>query len=482
VTKQAEPGRPPAHDLSAFDLSKRSPEQLAQSFARWKAQRKRPPEPARPTPLQARMDAASGVATAPDASPDEAPRSAPSKRGKLVEYSATFSALLAAGSEPTVSRAEPPAFLARPAPARSGSSGRRLKAMSVLAGAASVLALAVGALLELSDGAQPTEAKPEVAQIQTRQMPVTAPIAAAATKAPDVAWTLQRTVDLALMKAGTAQAATPPAELQTLQTASKVASSSAKPIAPKPTPQPAAPESAQFVAKPFIPSETAAPAPPLAVVIRSGDPRPDALFQLGRDKSTGGAAAVSDRAASGGKPPEATGAQGGVEVRSPSARTATPGAGKVANGGSADPRGEGSGGRVGPAVSRGTAGDGDAAPDAEDGGGDTGANDGGSADAGGDTGSADTGSSDAGSGDADSSDAGSGDGDSGASDSGASGSDDAGGSSDAGSGDDESGSTDGEDGNSGAMGGALGAVGDALGGALGGGKGNPDSNDKDQRN
>ena len=50
VTDQTEPGRQPADDLAAFDVSKRTPEQIALSFARWKEQRKRPqqgPAPAR---------------------------------------------------------------------------------------------------------------------------------------------------------------------------------------------------------------------------------------------------------------------------------------------------------------------------------------------------------------------------------------------------------------------------------------------------
>jgi hypothetical protein len=50
--------------------------------------------------------------------------------------------------------------------------------------------------------------------------------------------------------------------------------------------------------------------------------------------------------------------------------------------------------------------------------------------------------------------------------------------SDSGSGDADAG----EDGESSGLGGAIGGALDAVGDALSGGKGNPDSNDKDQRN
>jgi hypothetical protein len=511
VTDQAEPGRPPAHDLSAFDLTKRSPEQLAQSFARWKAQRKRPPEAeatrASP-PLQAQPSAAVEEDAAPDPSPpNEAPKAAPAKRSKSVQYSDTFSALLAAGSEPTVQRAVWTPVAARPSPKRNDSPGRRLKAMSVVAGAASILALAGGALLELSDWRDSTEAEPKVAQVHPQQFPMAGAIASAATRAPAVEWKLQRTVDLALMKSAPAADAAKPMqpapEPPAVQTASKAATA-----APPGPAKKAAPETKQFVAKPFVPSaaplpavvpatqKTAAiPAPPVAEVARTGDPRPDALFQHSRDENTGTA---GNRVASGGKPAAATGSKSAVEARSATTRTATARSAKVANGSSGDPRGEVSGGAsVGPGTSGETgdiAGDGDASTGADAGDGTTGdggATGGGSASSGaggGDTGSADTGGSDTGGSDAggsDTGDNGTGDNGTGGSDTGG---DDAGNgaASDGGSGDGDSSSSDGEDGDSGGIGGAisgaLDGVGDALGDALGGTNGNPDSNDKDQRN
>ena len=498
MTDQAEPGRPPAHDLSAFDLTKRSPEQLAQSFARWKAQRKRPPEAeatrASP-PIPAQPSAAIAEDAAPDPSPrNEAPKPAPAKRAKPVEYSDTFSALLAAGSEPTVQRAVWTPVAARPLPQRNGLPGRRLKAMSVLAGAASVLALAGGALLELSDWRDPTEAEPKVAEIHPQQFPMAGPIAAAATRAPAVEWKLQRTVDLALMKvspaAGAAKPMQPAPEPPMVQTASKAA------IAAPPGPaKKAAPETEQFVAKPFVPSaapapavvpaaqKTAAvPAPPVAAAIRSADPRPDALFQYSRDKSTGtsGNGTLNNGVASGGKPAAATGSGSAVDTRSATTRTATVRSGKVANGSSGDPRGEVSGGAsVGPDTTSASGGDaGDASGGADAGDGTAGDGSASSGAGSGDTGSTGTGGSDAG--DSDTGDNGTGGSDTGGD---GTGGDDAGtgAPSDGGSGDGDSGSSDGEDGDSGAISGALGGIGDALGDALGGGENKADSEDKDQK-
>src|SRR6185295_12253794 len=144
------------------------------------------------------------------------------------------------------------------------------------------------------------------------------------TKAPTAPWRMQRTVDLALMKAAlaadVARPMPPTAEPPVVQTASKAVRS-------EPASRKEAPETAPFVAKPFIPSGATAaqePAviPPTPVAVRSSDPRPDALFQR-RDRS----ATASNRVASGSKPAEATGARSSGEV--PSARTATA-RGKVA--------------------------------------------------------------------------------------------------------------------------------------------------------
>jgi hypothetical protein len=488
VTDQAEPGRPPAHDLSAFDLTKRSPEQLAQSFARWKAQRKRPPE-AEATRASPPIAAQPSPAIAEDAAPgpsagNEPPKAAPAKRSRSVQYSDTFSALLAAGSEPTVQRAVWTPVAARPSPKRNDSPGRWLKAMSVVAGAASILALAGGALLELSDWRDSTEAEPKVAQVHPQQFPIAGPIASAATRAPAVEWKLQRAVDLALMKAAPAADAAKPMqpapEPPTVQTASKAATT-----APPGPAKKAAPATEQFVAKPFVPSaasspavvpatqKTAAiPAPPVAAVARTGDPRPDALFQYSRDKNTGTA---GNRVASGGKPAAATESKSAVDTRSATTRTATARSAKVANGSGGDPRGEVSGGAsVGPDTTSASGGDaGDASGGADAGDGTTGDGSVSSGAGSGDTGSADTGGSATGGSDTGGDAAGGEDAGNSAPSDGDSGDGD--------SGDGDSGSSDGEDGDSGAISGALGGIGDALGDALGGGENKADSEDKDQK-
>ena len=474
MTNQALPGRPPAHDLSAFDLSKRSPEQVARSFVHWKAQRKRQPEagPARADPLPSPQPepAPAETASGGDASAQTAPQRTTAKRANAVQYSATFSDLLAAGSEPTVQRtswAPVAALRAAPRPA----SGRGLKLMSMLAGAASVVALAGGALLELADWRDPVEIAPAppVAQVRPPAIPAVGSLAVAASSVPAVAWTLPSAVDLALMKAPATPAIRPAPEIPkpTVQTASKASPVAAdRPVLPER--KSAAPATVQFVAKPFVPN--AAPVPiaaaqgaavtPAASVsakVHAGDPRPDALFQHGRDNRTG---TVSNRAASNGKPE--TGSVGTVDTRPASARnSAVMSSSTVANGGKGDPRGEGTGGaRVGIAseagagmasTARGAGSGKSAAGDPGNASTDGSADAAGATDGGGDTGGAaagDNGAGGAGSGDADTGS--SGDGDSG-----------------------EGGESDG-------IGGALGAVGDALGGAVGG-KNKSDSDDKDQK-
>ena len=53
-----EPVRQPANDLVAFDISRQSPEHIAQLFARWKEQRKRLNAPQRRAVAGRRIGAA----------------------------------------------------------------------------------------------------------------------------------------------------------------------------------------------------------------------------------------------------------------------------------------------------------------------------------------------------------------------------------------------------------------------------------------
>lgn len=403
MTDDAEPGRPPAHDLAAFDLTKRSPEQLAQSFALWKA-RRRPPQaaPGAGTPIAAKPPPAATERAEKSAAPGS--RAVGAKRGWAkrsipVQYSDTFASLLAAGSEPAVQRSEPaPIVVARPSPQRTVSPGRRLRAMTILAGAASLAALAGGALIEFSSW---RDAEPKSAQAQPAMSPTAAPIARAATNAATIAWTLQPVVDRALLKAG---AQPTPA----MQSASKAAIPGAKSAPSQPTFKKAAPGTAEFVAKPFIPNAAPAPQPapsaaarasiqtaPLATAIRTGDPRPDALFQQNRGQGDG---ALGGRVAAGGKPAATSKSKSAAQAPA-AARNGT-----AASAGSGDPRGEGSGGAQGAAAGgtgtdAGAGGGGSTPGNGNNGGADTGGSDSGGADAGGGEG-ADGGDGEAGSSDA----------------------------------------------------------------------------------
>lgn len=405
MTDDAEPGRPSAHDLAAFDLTKCSPEQLAQSFAQWKA-RRRPAQaatgagtPIGPKPAQVATKQAEKPA-APDGRTLAAKRGW-AKRSIRVQYSDTFSSLLAAGSEPAMQRIPPaPIIVAPPTQRRMVSPGRRLRTMTILAGAASLFALAGGALLELSSW-RADDAEPNSPQIQQAPMATIAPIARAAADAPTVAWTLQPVIDRALLRAAAPVAPAMPSTR-------KAVAQSATSAAPQPIFRKAAPETAQFVAKPFIPNVASAAQPepamparvavqlaPMKTAIHTGDPRPDALFQHNRGQ---GDAAFSGRLASSGSKPEAA-PKSKSAVQAPAAARNS----KAANIGSGDPRGE-SGGGAQAASDAGTGTDAGAADGADasagaggsasSGGNDAGGGDGGGTDVGGegtDSGGADAG-------------------------------------------------------------------------------------------
>jgi hypothetical protein len=436
VTDQAEPGRQPAHDLAAFDVSKRSPEQIAEAFARWKEQRKRPrqgAEPARASrlPLPRPVSAVERGAAQDSLAVSE-------EKSRAIRYSTPFAALLAAGSEPTVAHRIWYPDLRLPSLRRRPPTGRRPKATWLLTGAAAIVAVAAmagGALLEQRG---PVEAKSSAAQVHPPDIPFVVPTAAA--RGADRK--LQQAIDFALMKAAPPMGAVhPPAPV--VRTASKAAA------APK-----SAPAALQFVPKPFVPSVAPAaaisPVVPAVAAGLSGDPRPDALVQRGHDQGKNAYGSGNRATSSGGKPAGAAGSGGSADPRSASSRSN----GAAATGGASDP------------ASGAASGDGEG--DESGAGGDTG----GGADSGGDTDSGDTGGSDTGGSDSGGGDAG---GDSDGGDSGGTGGGDT---SDGDAGGDDSGDGDsgggsgGEDGESGGVGGALGGVGNALGGALDGGKDN----------
>ena len=135
----------PANDLISFDISKRSPEQIAEMFARWKERRKtlertQQPKASRPRPVRFVLAAASAPEPSPPA-PDVIRRQHPEPR--RAQYSADFAAILAAEDGRTV---PPPLKELRLTPAdlelRSPVVKARSSLRSVLVGAASVIAVA----------------------------------------------------------------------------------------------------------------------------------------------------------------------------------------------------------------------------------------------------------------------------------------------------------------------------------------------------
>jgi hypothetical protein len=148
VLVSSEPVRQPANDLIAFDISRQSPEQIAQMFARWKERRKRlqavgSQRSSRPPHLKPVPPITHGAARqAEEAAPTA---SASAEPGGPVRYSASFESVLAA-REPTLAQRvwNPDARLAKLG--RPHAPRRRSRMKWALAGAASVVAaVAAGA-------------------------------------------------------------------------------------------------------------------------------------------------------------------------------------------------------------------------------------------------------------------------------------------------------------------------------------------------
>jgi hypothetical protein len=491
----SEPIRQPANDLIAFDISKQSPDQIANLFARWKEQRKRLEEPRRRPPhLKPVPPTGHGAAE----ETEEATPVADTEPGGAVRYSASFEALLS-GREPTLAQRvwNPDAGLAKLG--RPHAPRRRSRTKWLLAGAASVVALtamAGGAMWERSAGrpgwtqagdkpapdnaliARPAEA----AATYPMDIPMAEPFVAKATASRQADWPMRQAVDLALMKtAPVAETAHLPLMPQVkppvpvVRTASKPA---AKPAATQPEAEPSEAPVA-WVELPLVPSVTTAtvsvPVAPAAEA-HNDDSRSNVITGRGNDKDNFTFGTNGRVASSSSRPAGASGSSGSSAPGSGSAGGSTGGSGDPGSGGTGGDPGGGTGGS-GPGG--GDVGGGDAGGDA--GGGDTGGGDPG----GGDTGGGDSGGGDSGGGASGGGDSG-GDGDSGGGDSG--GGDSGGGDSGGGDsgGDGSSGGESGESGGStdgggigGAIGGAIGGIGDAIGGALGGGKGDADG-DKDK--
>ena len=527
MTSQAGPIRQPVGDLVAFDVSRQSPEQIALLFARWKEQRKqrhhteqpqqaeRPPR-LRPVPPIVRA-AAQASAPVSEESPQAGPPSnrPPAESAGQVRYSATFAALLTTRIEPNKALRiwNPEAGLStlrRPNPPR-----RHSGLKWILAGAASVVALAIvpggalrqpswlpsGGMQTSSDGtlatdaavvATVTEVAPNAAPAYPMDFDMAEPFVAIATATPVAAeWPLQQMIDVALMKV-TPVAQVPQRRLMPrlkppvplVHTASKtVEAPEPLPFAypqsmPKlrpitPVDLPITPSSATAVtgvsAKAVIavPEAPAAERPASAPGAEAEDGVPTRFTPRGNDKDNASYGS-SGIAASADKAPASTGSGGSAHPGSGAGTggTGEPGSGGAGGSGSGD--GSGTGGDTGGDTGGGDTGGGDAGGDT--GGGDTGGGDAGGGDTGGgDTGGGDTGGGDAGGGDTGGGDAGGGDaggGDAGGGDTGGAGGGGAGG--DAGGGGAGSGGDAGGGGGAGGAGGGDASGGDSGGGDAGG--------------
>jgi hypothetical protein len=235
VTSQAGPVRQPADDLVAFDVSKRSPQQIALLFARWKEQRKRlqqrqePERTGRPSHLRPVPAIVRGSAQDSQPASEDPPSDGSPGQAGPVRYSASFAALLAAGREPrTVQRVWNPQE-GLPKLGRLYPAGRRSKVKWALAGAASVIAVtavagvalwqqsswrpsltqassdskpAVDTAVDAPVVASPSEAEPNAAPLYLLDIATAEPFFAIATASPAAEeWPLKQTIDLALMKA-----------------------------------------------------------------------------------------------------------------------------------------------------------------------------------------------------------------------------------------------------------------------------------------
>jgi hypothetical protein len=525
VSSQADPIRQPANDLSAFDISRQSPEQIALLFARWKEQRKRlnhrheAGRGARPPhlkPVPSVMRGAPQDERPASGIPSEQPRHHRERADKSgsVHYSETFAALLATRGEPTIAQLawipDPLPRIARPLPPR-----RRSTAKWALAGAASVIALtavAGGAVwhqpswrpawmqtafdsepkpVDVAVVAPPAEAAPSHAPSHalspepdySTDIAMVEPFAATATAAALAvpAWPLQEIVDLALMKAAAPEAVDtlplmpqlkPPAP--EIHTASE--SVAVPEVVPSPMPAPKAviaaplPMPLSYGAASVVVPATDVPSagvPPMATVAidledsPEEEQRPTGMLKGGNDNSNLNFS-DSGMSASGGETSGSTSSGG-------SAGSGTGGAGNPGGGTGGSGDGDTGGGDTG--------GDGSGGGDTgggDTGGGDTGGGDTGGGDSGGgDSGGGDSGGSDSGGGGGDSGGGGGGDSGGGGGDSGGDGGGDSGGGGggDSGGGDSGSGDTGGGGGDSGggdSGGGDTGGGDDGTGGGLGG--------------
>jgi hypothetical protein len=159
--------RQPANELAAFDISRQSPDDIARLFGRWKEQRKRllgdepPARPPRSTRFMPVVVRSSGPA---EVAPEPVVAEQPSQPG-AIRYSAPFADLLATRQKEGIAQ-RVRAFALKPAERRMlHVATRRPKLRWVLAGAASLLAVAAASAAVLWQPSAPRQSSPAQAQL-----------------------------------------------------------------------------------------------------------------------------------------------------------------------------------------------------------------------------------------------------------------------------------------------------------------------------
>jgi hypothetical protein len=246
--------RQPADDGSSFDLSKRSPEQIAQLFARWKEQRKRL---ARDAEREPGPDAAEQKSAAPQvvrftpaaralAQPEPEPQPADTREEApgIRHYSADFSAIRTSDDRATAHRVKrlkfPAAVVTAPARPAHGSGMRWTLAIAVsfialtaAAGAAYWSQQAVPVVRPPAAVAVAAPVQPEPVVEQPLETQTAAPFLPAATRLPEAEpWSTALLVDPASGLPSVVEVAQEPlsANHKSIQTTSSTASGPAPSI------------------------------------------------------------------------------------------------------------------------------------------------------------------------------------------------------------------------------------------------------------
>jgi hypothetical protein len=213
--------RQPADDGSSFDISRQSPEQIAQLFARWKEQRKRLAREAEQEPGQngsgqnsaapqvVRFTPAARVPAQPEPEPDPEPVDGREGAPGVRQYSADFSAILTSRDQLDARRVKhlklPAAVITAPARPAHGSGMRWTLAIAVsfialtaAAGAAYWSQQEVASVRPPAAVAVAKPARPQPAVEQPLETQAAAPLLPAATRLPEAEpWSTALLIDTA---------------------------------------------------------------------------------------------------------------------------------------------------------------------------------------------------------------------------------------------------------------------------------------------